>query len=170
MSEKATSGPLIDVTHLEISSPGRADPGAILIQAGKSPMYAAWLIIGGGGPRNALVIDNGKYGFKVFDASQANGVFMRVKNPRFVVDTDSGITGMDGSPEKGTLFVTSDGAGILAGLDHGECRVMLDGTISDHSSYSEFAGFPHWRIEVDGPGDQPRTLFTYRDQSLDKDD
>lgn len=68
---------------------------------------------------------------------------------------------MDGFSERGTLFVTPEGAGILASLDHGECRVLLNGTISGGSCYSDVTGFRHWHIEVDGPGDEPQMLFTY---------
>ena len=47
-------------------------------------------IIGGGGPHNALVIDNGKYGFRVVDGRSATGAFVRIANPRFVVTSLQG--------------------------------------------------------------------------------
>jgi hypothetical protein len=159
MSETLETTPMIAIDQLSSSSPGSAEAGSLLIQVAKSPTYAAWLIIGGGGPRNALVIDNSAHGFKVVDGRAAHGSFLRISNPRFVVD---------GSPEAGTLFIGRDGPGILARLEHGECRVMLDGTISDDTSYTNFSGFRHWRIEVDGSGDEPVTLFSYRHRSLDK--
>lgn len=159
--------PMISIEHLESSSPGRADPGSLLLQVAKAPAYAAWLIIGGGGPRNALIIDNGPHGFKVVDGRAAYGSFVRVGHPRFVVDPASGITGTDGSPEPGTLFRTPEGPGILARLDHAECRVLLDGRIREDTGYAEFAGFRHWRIEVDGPDGHPVILFTYRHRSMD---
>lgn len=159
--------PMIDVEDLQNSAPNRAEPGSLLLQIAKSPAYAAWLIIGGGGPRNSLVIDNGKYGFNVVDGRNAHGSFVRISNPRFVVDPTSGISGIDGSPEPGTLFITADGPGILARVDHGECRVMLDGSISDETSYANFAGYRLWRIEADGSNGEPVVLFSYRHASLD---
>lgn len=48
--------------------------------------YDAWLIIGGGGARDPLLIDNSAQGFKVVDGRWAKGVFMRVRNSRFLGD------------------------------------------------------------------------------------
>jgi hypothetical protein len=164
MAEALT--PMLDVASLHLLAPSAAPPGTLLIHAAKSPLHAAWLTIGGGGPRNILTIDNGEHGFKVVDGRRANGSFLQILSPRFVVDPESAITGTDSSPDRGTLFISSAGPGILSKLDYGECRVLLDGTILLDSSYENFAGFRHWRIEVDGEGHKPRVLFTYRHGSF----
>lgn len=157
---------MINITDLNFDAPSTAPPGTLLIQSAMSPRYAAWLSIGGGGPRNALTIDNGAHGFSVVNSQGAHGQFLSVARPRFVVDPLSALSGFDSSPEKGTLFVTPAGIGILARADHSEVGVMLDGTLVAHIDYAAFAGFRHWRIEV-GSEDEPHVLFTYRHASLD---
>lgn len=156
---------MIDIKQLEIATPSAAPAGSLIIQAAKNPLYAAHLIIGGGGPRNALTIGEGKLGFEVVDLSRASGVFLEVANPRFVVDVSSAVSGFDHSPEAGTLFRTPAGVGLVAKVDHAECGVLLDGNMIA-IDYSKFAGFRHWRIELDGPGEEPHVLFTYRHSSF----
>jgi hypothetical protein len=162
---KGTS--VIDLASLSHVSPSAAAPGSLLIQAAKKPAYAAWLMIGGGGPRNTLTIDNGRYGFQVVDGHAASGVFLQVANPRFIVDPTSALSGTDSSPEAGTLFLTSKGPGILARLDRGTVRVMLDGTLTDDNDWGSFAGFRHWRIEVGDAAHDTHVLYTYRHESMD---
>jgi hypothetical protein len=157
---------MINITDLNLSTPSTAVPGTLLIQSAKSPKYAAWMAIGGGGPRNALTIDNGAHGFRVVNAQGAHGLFLSVANPRFVVDPLSALSGFDSSPEPGTLFITPNGPGILSRDDRSEFGVMLDGTLIADVDYGAFAGFRHWRIEV-GDEDEPLVLFTYRHESLD---
>lgn len=153
--------PMIDIADLELATPATAPAGSLLIQAAINPRYPAHLMIGGGGPRNALLIAEGRLAFEVVDLSRASGVFLRVAKPRFVVDLASAVSGFDHSPEAGTLFRTPAGLGIVATVDHAECGVLLDGTMVE-VDYSQFAGFRHWRIELDGPDDKPYVLFTYR--------
>lgn len=157
---------MINITDLDLAAPSTAIPGTLLIQSAKSPRYAAWLAIGGGGPRNALTIDNGPYGFRVVNSQGAHGVFLSLANARFVVDPTSSLSGFDSSPEPGTLFITPNGAGILARDDHSEFGVMLDGTLVADIDYGNFSGFRHWRIEV-GAEDEPHILFTYRHETQD---
>ncbi|ATY30606.1 hypothetical protein [Sphingomonas psychrotolerans] len=159
---------MINITDLDYTSPSTAPPGALLIHAAKAPSYAAWLAIGGGGPRNSLTIDNGPRGFKVMNGQGAHGPFLLVANPRFVVDPRSALNGFDSSPEPGTLFITPNGPGILARTDHSELGVMLDGTLLADIDYGAFAGFRHWRIEVGDPNGESDVLFTYRHPSLDE--
>jgi hypothetical protein len=81
----------IDVAQLEFATPLEPSPGSILVQASRKPTYAALLAIGGGGPRNAMTIGN-QHGFRLVDMRQAGGMFLTVKNRRFVVDTASPVT------------------------------------------------------------------------------
>ncbi|WP_066588437.1 hypothetical protein [Sphingomonas pruni] len=159
---------MIELNQLEFAAPSSAQPGSLLIHAAMSPNYTALLTIGGGGPRNALTIDGGERGFRVVNAQGAHGPYLRIANPRFVIDPASALNGFDSQPEAGTLFLTPQGPGILAIADHSEVGVMLDGTLLDNVDYASFAGFRHWRIEVGDPIDEPHMLFTYRRDSLDQ--
>ena len=156
---------MIDVSLLELVAPTAAPPGSLLIHCAKQPLYPALLTVSGGGPRNTLVIADDGLGFEVVDMARASGVFLKVAKPRFVVDPESAVTGFDHTPEPGTLFLTSAGAGILARADHAECGVMLDGTMTG-IDYAKFAGFRAWRIEIDGADDKPHVLYSHRAKSL----
>jgi hypothetical protein len=152
---------MIGVAQFEFAVPSEASPGSILVQASRKPMYAAMMAIGGGGPRNAMTIGD-QHGFRIVDMSRAGGVFLAVKNPRFLVDPASSVGGFDHSPEPGTLFVTPRGPGILAIADHAELGVLLSGEIVADIDFGKFAGFRHWRLEVGEATDTTHVLFTRR--------
>ena len=153
---------MIDVAQLEFALPSEASPGSILVQASRKPTYAALLAIGGGGPRNAMTIGD-QHGFRLVDMRRAGGVFLTVRNPRFVVDPVSAVSGFDHSPEPGTLFITPQGPGVLAIADHAELGVLLSGEIVADVDFGKFAGFRHWRLEVGDAADTTHVLFTRRD-------
>ena len=104
-----------------------------------------------------------QYGFRVVEMRRAGGVFLTVKNPRFVVDPTSAVSGFDHSPEPGTLFITPQGPGVLAIEDHAELGVLLSGEIVPDVDFGKFAGFRHWRLEVGDAADTTHVLFTRRD-------
>lgn len=158
---------MIDVADLEYMSPASAPPGSLLIHAARSPTYDALLMISGGGPRNALTLTEGERAFRVINGHGVQGPFLRVANPRFVVDRSSALNGFDSSPEPGTLFLSPRGAGIFGIADHAQVGVMLDGTLTAGIDYGNFAGFRHWRVEVGDPADGPQVLFTCRPRGLD---
>lgn len=157
---------MIEINELEYASPSTAQPGSLLIHAAKAPNHTAMLMIGGGGPRNALTIGNGERAFRIINGHGGHGPFLRVINPRLVVDPASALNGFDSSPDLGTLFLSPAGMGIVALADHVEVGAMLDGTLTGGIDYSAFAGFRRWRIEIGDPA-KPHVLFNYRDSSLD---
>lgn len=158
---------MIDTADLECVSPYSAPPGSLLVHVAKVPNHSAMLMIGGGGPRNALTIDNGPRGFRIINGHGGHDPFALLSRPCFLVDPSSALNGVDSSPEPGTLFPGPKGYGIVATADHVEMAVMLDGELVADVDWAAFAGFRHWRIEIGDPL-TPHVLFTYRHASLDE--